>query len=1273
MRKNHFRQVALSLAAAITFTSIPYFTLPNKVSAATDDKSNGEVLVLTAGNDSDDLSRSSADYSVEDSWLFEDVEVSSSDNNYLSDSPAFSSELSGASSVTKDINISLISSDTKSTEELMDIFSNMEDVIAVQPNHEVKAVSITDDEYADYQWALENNGQNSRTAGNDINVDTFWNNGITGTTNITGLKDNEPVIAIVDTGITLDHPDLKDNLWTNPYRDKLPGEHGYDFSNNDDDPYDDFGHGSHCAGIIAASSNGTGIVGVNQNAKLMALKVLNENGSAFDAEIIAAYCYIYKAQQLGVNVIAINNSWGGSYGSSEPKYESVITTCIEMVGKQGALSVFAAGNDGSDVDASPCPPASYSSDYILSVAASNENDELASFSNYGAKNVDIAAPGANILSTVNYDCFNPTIYSEEKINNVCNTFYSFNSDDVPAEFNVSEGTLSINHDCCFGLKKDNSGSLSWNVSADDSGLYVLKIPYSLAQSDTPVNLSTMINVVTDDFPEEDINFFTGSNAQLCIFNMKAGEDTASLIFKNPLTQINIRNSIKDRWIHLSQNIAPQIKTAKEGCIAIALSVNGSGNITVNLDDLGISKENVNSVEFGKYDFYDGTSMATPVVTGASGLIYSKCYSELSSLPQEEKALSLKNTLLACCRKTDSLKGKVLTGGVLDLGKAYSAEPFITEVESDGKGLFTIKGGNFMTNGAAGTLRINDKLYRVEFSNDTISLNDTTLLNNENTFTITTESGSCSYSLFTPKITKTFDKQNSNPASMEFSPDYIFSDGIKTYAYSQLNSYIYVYEKDTNCWTGYAPVSTESIFSTLSNVYTYSSTISMAPGMCFYKGKLYCLASLLSVTANGAPALVKTFVLSYNPDSCQWSYSEIPEEITDLLDVSFGIYNDSIYVAGGYNYGKKEFSTKTFTAAIDSLNFEQHTADWKASAPLPYGRCGSTLIQYNGKLYISGGLSDTKDNCNTINIFDGKEWKKSNSVITSSDDQTFQYWKNEYYYAYPSEGIYKDGLVFYSSEKYNGLGNVFTYNASTDKYESTDYFFQDSDRYTNICFTVNNDKMYLVCYNLPETDDDWGYYKASKPITVKDTNDLPDEPILPDEPVIDMVSPIDVYTGDIASAYYSYTPAEAFSLEGSVTGTGVYLPGETVTISANANPGYYAVSIKVGSKTYKGATATFKATSNQKVSVTWGKYATSVKFKKPSLTLTAGKKTTLKYTVKDATNKAVKFKSSNTKYATVTTKGVVTAKKAGIGKTVKIYIYTADGSKLKDVCKIKIKK
>lgn len=432
MRKNHFRQVALSLAAAITFTSIPYFTLPNKVSAATDDKSNGEVLVLTAGNDSDDLSRSSADYSVEDSWLFEDVEVSSSDNNYLSDSPAFSSELSGASSVTKDINISLISSDTKSTEELMDIFSNMEDVIAVQPNHEVKAVSITDDEYADYQWALENNGQNSRTAGNDINVDTFWNNGITGTTNITGLKDNEPVIAIVDTGITLDHPDLKDNMWTNPYRDKLPGEHGYDFSNNDDDPNDDFGHGSHCAGIIAASSNGTGIVGVNQNAKLMALKVLNENGSAFDAEIIAAYCYIYKAQQLGVNVIAINNSWGGSYGSSEPKYESVITTCIEMVGKQGALSVFAAGNDGSDVDASPCPPASYSSDYILSVAASNENDELASFSNYGAKNVDIAAPGANILSTVNYDCFNPTIYSEEKINNVCNTFYSFNSDDVPA-------------------------------------------------------------------------------------------------------------------------------------------------------------------------------------------------------------------------------------------------------------------------------------------------------------------------------------------------------------------------------------------------------------------------------------------------------------------------------------------------------------------------------------------------------------------------------------------------------------------------------------------------------------------------------------------------------------------------------------------------------------------------------------------------------------------------------------------------------------------------
>ncbi len=202
---------------------------------------------------------------------------------------------------------------------------------------------------------------------------------------------------------------------------------------------------------------------------------------------MGAYNYIYKAQQLGVNVVAVNNSWGGA---SEEESE-ILKTLINMVGEKGAISVCAAGNDGMDNDTFESIPANIDSDYVISVAASNEKDELASFSNYGKKSVDIAAPGTDILSSVSYNCFNPSIY--DNVSELCAYYCDFdnvnlvniiNKDgytgnqagageaaygaDSDGDGNVTVTTTNTQY---FGEKSSTNKSLEWSVKNAEKGSY----------------------------------------------------------------------------------------------------------------------------------------------------------------------------------------------------------------------------------------------------------------------------------------------------------------------------------------------------------------------------------------------------------------------------------------------------------------------------------------------------------------------------------------------------------------------------------------------------------------------------------------------------------------------------------------------------------------------------------------------------------------------------------------------------------------------------------
>jgi subtilisin family serine protease len=166
------------------------------------------------------------------------------------------------------------------------------------------------------------------------------------------------------------------------------------------DPMDDNGHGTHCAGIIGAEgNNGIGISGINWNVSIMPLKFLGKGGFGSTGNAIKAINYAIDRKQHGVNVRVINASWGST------QYSRALEDAIRAAGEQGILFVAAAGNNGSNNDRSAHYPSNFDLPNVISVAALDRTDSLASFSNYGVKTVHIAAPGRDIVSTWLGDAF----------------------------------------------------------------------------------------------------------------------------------------------------------------------------------------------------------------------------------------------------------------------------------------------------------------------------------------------------------------------------------------------------------------------------------------------------------------------------------------------------------------------------------------------------------------------------------------------------------------------------------------------------------------------------------------------------------------------------------------------------------------------------------------------------------------------------------------------------------------------------------------------------
>jgi subtilisin family serine protease len=274
---------------------------------------------------------------------------------------------------------------------LVDRYAALPEVKYAEPDFVYHTQVVPNDARFSSLWGMHNTGQNGGLVDFDIDAPEGWD---------INTDASQVVIGSIDTGVDPAHEDLSANMWQNPG--EIPGNgvdddangyvddvDGWDFLSNDPVAQDDHSHGSHTMGTAAAvGNNGVGVAGVAWSARIMRLKICNSFGSCNVSAAVSATDY---ATENGARMTS--NSWGGG------SFSQAMKDAIDRADAAGVLYIAAAGNNGSNNDASPFYPSSYTSPNIISVASMTRFGGRSSFSNYGATTVDLGAPGSEILST----------------------------------------------------------------------------------------------------------------------------------------------------------------------------------------------------------------------------------------------------------------------------------------------------------------------------------------------------------------------------------------------------------------------------------------------------------------------------------------------------------------------------------------------------------------------------------------------------------------------------------------------------------------------------------------------------------------------------------------------------------------------------------------------------------------------------------------------------------------------------------------------------------
>ena len=518
-------------------------------------------------------------------------------------------------------------------EEAVQFYERHPDVEYAEPNFIVAINALPDDTNFSDLWALHNTGQTGGIYDADIDVPEAWDVA-TGSRNV--------VIAVVDTGVAYNHPDISANIWTNTGEtsclDGIDNDgngyiddcHGWDFLGNDPDPMDFHGHGTHVAGIIGAmGNNGEGITGVMWKAQIMPLRFLGINGKGTSADAVSAILY---AGENSANII--NLSWGGE------NYSRALKDAIDV---SGAVVVCAAGNSGSNNDRTPHYPSSYSSANIISVSATDSDDDLAFFSNYGKTSVDIAAPGMDIFSSVPRfsDGAPVTVFKKMTFEDELGTLprSGWKKDSARSSWAVTGGTgddaTNSLEDSPGGNYEDNTTTWAGymtRINSEKDNRYILSFKWKGELENNRDYLD--INYSADGINWDWVDYRTGSRKNFISDSTDAFTDIAERL----------------SGFYLGFGITSD------------KSINGDG---VYLDNITLIRKPINISGFD-YTSYSGTSMSAPYVSGVAGLL-------LAHNPGLAYC-QVKNMIINSVDVIPSLSDKVLTGGRLNAFNSLEAVP-----------------------------------------------------------------------------------------------------------------------------------------------------------------------------------------------------------------------------------------------------------------------------------------------------------------------------------------------------------------------------------------------------------------------------------------------------------------------------------------------------------------------------------------------------------------------------------------------------------------------